>query len=153
MANTSEDESPLKFSTDPVTSVCTALISTQQAVPLAQGLDLPSLEGLSEQEASKARALLVKYQNLFAKSEADLGCSNLISHDIHVMDDIPVRQPYRRLPPSQYEVVKAHIRIERQDAQGCLPTSPDRRVSGCLKWGLLVLHIGPSEWVQSGPSI
>lgn len=64
VANTAEDDSPLTFSTDPVTSVCTALISVQQAEPSVQGLDLPSFEGLCEQEASEARALLVKVSTL-----------------------------------------------------------------------------------------
>lgn len=39
----------------------------------------------------------------------DLGCTNLISHDIPLLDDVPVRQRYRHIPPSEYEAVKAHI--------------------------------------------
>lgn len=34
---------------------------------------------------------------------------NLISHNIPLLDDVPVRQRYRRIPPSEYEAVKAHI--------------------------------------------
>lgn len=39
-----------------------------------------------------------------------MGCTNLITHEIPLTDHTPVRQPYRRLPPSQYETVKAHIK-------------------------------------------
>lgn len=41
--------------------------------------------------------------------DGDLGCTELISHDIPLVDDVPVRQRYRRIPPSEYEVVKGHI--------------------------------------------
>ena len=32
-----------------------------------------------------------------------------LSHEIPLLDDAPVRQRYRRIPPSEYEEVKAHI--------------------------------------------
>ena len=32
-----------------------------------------------------------------------------VSHDIPLLDETPVRQRYRRIPPSEYETVKAHI--------------------------------------------
>lgn len=35
--------------------------------------------------------------------------SNFISHDNPLVDDIPVRQRYRRIPPSEYELVKENI--------------------------------------------
>ncbi len=38
-----------------------------------------------------------------------MGCTSLISHDIPLLDDVPVRQRHRRVPPSEYEVVRAHI--------------------------------------------
>ncbi len=45
---------------------------------------------------------------VFSKNDGDLGCTNLISHEIPLLDDIPVRQRFRRIPPSEYEVVR-HI--------------------------------------------
>lgn len=33
----------------------------------------------------------------------------MLAHDIPLLDDVPVRQHYRRIPPSEYEVVKEHI--------------------------------------------
>ncbi|KAL0152450.1 hypothetical protein M9458_052173, partial [Cirrhinus mrigala] len=67
------------------------------------------LSVLSEEEQGKVRALLEKYVPVFSTHDGDLGCTNLISHDIPLLDDIPVRQRFRRIPPSEYEVVKAHI--------------------------------------------
>ncbi|KAI4874713.1 hypothetical protein NFI96_007692 [Prochilodus magdalenae] len=48
------------------------------------------------------------------------------NHEIPVVDDIPVRQRYRRLPPSQYEQVKAHIQelVDREMVRvSCSPYS------------------------------
>lgn len=35
--------------------------------------------------------------------------TNFISHDIPLLDDVPVRQKYHRVPLSEYEEVKNHI--------------------------------------------
>lgn len=69
-------------------------------------LDLPALEG---EEVERVKSLLRKYQSVFASHENDLGCTNLLSHDIPLLDETPVRQRYRRIPPSEYEAVKSHI--------------------------------------------
>lgn len=55
------------------------------------------------------RSVLQQYTPVFSAHEGDLGCTNLISHDIALVDNVPVRQRYRRIPPSEYEVVKEHI--------------------------------------------
>nr|XP_055029293.1 uncharacterized protein LOC129418561 [Misgurnus anguillicaudatus] len=67
------------------------------------------LSVLSVEEQSKVRTLLHKYSSVFSLHDGDLGCTNLISHEIPLFDEVPVRQRYRRIPPSEYEVVKAHI--------------------------------------------
>lgn len=46
---------------------------------------------------------------MFSAQDGDLGCTNLIAHKIPVLDEVPVRQRYRRIPPSEYDAVKAHI--------------------------------------------
>jgi len=53
--------------------------------------------------------LLHKYSGVFSDHEGDVGCTNIISHDIPLVEEAPVRQRYRRIPPSEYEAVKAHI--------------------------------------------
>lgn len=67
------------------------------------------LAPLSAEEQSKVRSLLFKYSSVFSTHDGDLGCTNLINHEIPLLDDVPVRQRYRRIPPSEYEVVKEHI--------------------------------------------
>ena len=69
-----------------------------------------SFPGFSEDQARQARQLLHKFSHVFASSDSDLGCTNLICHEIPVVDGVPVSQRYRRIPPSQYEEVKNHIK-------------------------------------------
>lgn len=57
----------------------------------------------------KSVALFAWYESIFSKGDGDLECTSLNVHEIPLVDDAPVRQPYRRIPPSQYETVKAHI--------------------------------------------
>ena len=57
----------------------------------------------------EVRALLNQFSSVFSAHDGDLGCTNLISHEIPLLDDAPVRQRYRRIPPSEYELVKDHI--------------------------------------------
>ncbi|XP_062404413.1 uncharacterized protein LOC134094507 [Sardina pilchardus] len=72
-----------------------------------QALDLSVL---LENEQEQVRAFLLKHESVFSAFEGDLGCTNLIAHEIPLLDDKPVRQRYRRLPPSDYDAVKAHLR-------------------------------------------
>lgn len=72
-------------------------------------IDAVALGALPDEEQTQVRTLLKRYQSIFAVNESDLGCTNLISHDIPLVDDTPVRQRHRRIPPSEYETVRAHI--------------------------------------------
>ncbi len=45
----------------------------------------------------------------FAKHEDDIGRTTTVKHHIHTTDDIPVKEPYRSIPPSQFEEGKEHI--------------------------------------------
>ncbi|RVE58875.1 hypothetical protein OJAV_G00198510 [Oryzias javanicus] len=81
--------------------------AVSQTVPAQIG-DI-DLSRLSAEEQEEVRSLLSRYSSVFSAHDGDLGCTNLISHDIPLLDDTPVRQRYRRIPPSEYEVVKEHI--------------------------------------------
>ena len=67
--------------------------------------DLPG----TENERNMANELFRRYADVFAKSDDDLGCTDIIRHRIRTVDDAPVTTPYRRIPPSQLEEVKNHL--------------------------------------------
>ncbi|CAI5643241.1 unnamed protein product [Oreochromis niloticus] len=88
-----------------------ATVSSQTVVSSVQDkIAAIDLSTLTAQEQGHVRSLLYKYSGVFSDHDGDIGCTNLISHDIPLVEDTPVRQRYRRIPPSEYEAVKAHIR-------------------------------------------
>lgn len=72
-------------------------------------IDALEVTGLSAEEQGRVRALLKDYSSVFSAHDGDLGCTNLVTHDIPLLDDTPVKQRYRRIPPSEYEAAKEHI--------------------------------------------
>lgn len=48
--------------------------------------------------------------SLFLSShDCDLGCTNLIAHEIPLPNETTVLQQYRGIPPLEYKAVKAHV--------------------------------------------
>ena len=73
-------------------------------------LDRVELGHLSPEHQVSVRQLLGKHVAVFAEDDEDLGFTDTVKHRIITTDDVPVRQPYRRIPPTQLEEVKEHIR-------------------------------------------
>ena len=49
--------------------------------------------------------LLVYFEDIFAKNEADIGKTHLITHDVDTGDAKPVAQSIRRQSPDEYEAM------------------------------------------------
>ena len=64
---------------------------------------------LESSHRQKLMDVLNRRHNAFAKHEDDLGRTTTLKHAIHTTDNIPVKQPYRKIPPTQLEEVKEHI--------------------------------------------
>lgn len=88
---------------------CVAVIQSLSVEQNALDLSRLSWPALSPDQQQDGKALLQQYSTVFSQGEGDVGCTSLIEYEIPVVDDAPVRQRYRRLPPSQYDQVKAHI--------------------------------------------
>lgn len=71
-------------------------------------LDRLRIGGTSEQQVELVE-LLRRYADVFAVCEEDLGYTDRVKHEISLVDDTPVAQPYRRIPPNQVEEVREHI--------------------------------------------
>ncbi|KAG1933989.1 interleukin-1 receptor accessory protein-like 1-A [Pimephales promelas] len=93
---------------------CTVFIEqsnvSQSGVTAAQQVQTLNFPLLNVEQEGKARRLLDKYSSVFVEGSEDVGYTDLIEHPIPLLDDAPVCQRYRRLPPTQYEEVKAHIK-------------------------------------------
>ncbi|KAI3367436.1 hypothetical protein L3Q82_026298, partial [Scortum barcoo] len=55
------------------------------------------------------RAVAHQEKQLAELEDEDLGYADKVQHEIHLTDDVPVTQPYRRIPPTQYSEVREHI--------------------------------------------
>ncbi|KAK3731801.1 hypothetical protein QZH41_007622 [Actinostola sp. cb2023] len=58
---------------------------------------------LNADEKTKTHALLSKMSYVFAKDDKDLGCTAAVRHEILLTDNVPTREPYRRVPPGQLQ--------------------------------------------------
>lgn len=79
------------------------------ATTLPEQIESVELGALTAEEREQVRALLREFQGVFSTHEGDVGYTNLLSHEIPLSDNIPVRHRYRRIPPSEYELAKTHI--------------------------------------------
>ena len=92
--------------------LCTEVTMSSQAGQVSKISDIIQsfeLTNVPDAERAKVRSLLTKYQSVFSTGEGDLGCTNRLEHEIPLLDEVPVRQRFRRVPPSDYDSVKAHI--------------------------------------------
>lgn len=113
-----------------------------ERIPILSQIESLDLGALADADKEQVRSLLRKYHNVFSTHEGDLGCTCLISHEILLMDKIPVRQPHRRLPPSENDVVKSHIN-QLLEARVIRESCSSYASPIVLVQGLFVFYHGP----------
>ena len=69
-----------------------------------------NMDDLNEDQQNRIASLLQKWLPIFSKGPTDLGNTDLIQHEIHLQDDTPFKDPYRRIPPALYEEVREHLK-------------------------------------------
>lgn len=85
----------------------TAHMPPQTVVSTLQDqIEAVDLSQLPNADQGRLRSLLREYTSVFAAHDVDLGCTKLISHDIPLVDHVPVKQRYRHIPSSDYEAIK-----------------------------------------------
>lgn len=67
-------------------------------------------EDLNKVERETIFNVLQKWTPIFSKGPTDLGSTDLIKHEIHLKDDTPFKDPYRRIPPALFEEVREHLK-------------------------------------------
>ncbi|KAK7878057.1 hypothetical protein WMY93_031278, partial [Mugilogobius chulae] len=79
--------------------------STSSELPTGVNL-LGHRADLSEAQQEELKALLQKWEKVFAQHEEDFGRTNLVQHQIPTGDAAPIRERYRPIPPMLYKEVK-----------------------------------------------
>ena len=64
---------------------------------------------LTEEQKKPFFGLLMKYQNVFAKSKYDLGRTTIVQHEIDTGDHRPIKQAPLRMPLNKKEVVRKEV--------------------------------------------
>ena len=65
---------------------------------------------LTVEQKEQVRHFINKWEGIFSKScSTDLGRTNLIEREIHLEDDQPFKEPYRRIPPALIQEVREHL--------------------------------------------
>ncbi|KAI8519781.1 hypothetical protein Bbelb_030380 [Branchiostoma belcheri] len=72
------------------------------------GLDLSQAD-LADDQKQKLGELLAKHKNAFSTGPYDVGHTTVLEHDIPTGDAAPIREPYRRIPPTLYQDVREQI--------------------------------------------
>ena len=47
---------------------------------------------------------------MFSQSLTDLGRTNLVEHEIHLQNEQPFKEPYRKIPPALVDEVREHLK-------------------------------------------
>ena len=72
-------------------------------------IDISGTKEFGEDYYQKAKALFIKYQNTFNRTDMDLGRAANVKHHIILTDPIPFKERYRRIPPQLYDEVRNHL--------------------------------------------
>ena len=85
------------------------LITCEPTTAPSQPIPCPEFDGTTSQKL-KLQELLNKHSEAFMKNSLDLGYTDAVYHHFRTIDDEPVAQPYRRIPPHQLHEVQKHLK-------------------------------------------
>ena len=79
--------------------------------PRKELLDLVTIdeEYLTPEELEISRNIIQQNEDVFSKSDTDIGHTNIATHHIELSDEMPFKQRPRNIPPSMYAEVKEHL--------------------------------------------
>ena len=72
------------------------------------GIHLPK-DNLSPGELNK-NIRKGKWKHIFSTGPTDLGFTDLIVHEINLVDETQFKEPYRLIPPALFEEVRQHLK-------------------------------------------
>ena len=91
---------------------------------LFQQLDLFSLERWSKENQAATHALISEYHDIFSLEPEELGCTDLLIHEIRVVDEEPFKERFKRIPPPMVDKVWAHVKEILEVGANCPSLNP-----------------------------
>ena len=75
-----------------------------------ENVSIPKCEGeITEDKIDCVKGLMANYQDIFSKSDIDVGHSTSVKHRIDLYDETPFKQRHRRIPPAMLDEVRDHL--------------------------------------------
>ena len=99
-------------------------VPSQDLTSIIPSLDIADISLKTEEQANKLASLFHEHKEVFSKNSLDYGCTSTVKHAIPLLDDQPFRLPYRRIPPSQFQTVKDHLKDMVSFGAICKSCSP-----------------------------
>ena len=100
-----------------------------------------NVDGFSSDHTEQIDQLLSRWKHIFSTGITDIGRTNLVEHEIKLHDNIPFREPYRRIPPGMYEEVRQHLKemleigaIRKSSSPYCSNVVLCRKSDGSLRF-------------------
>lgn len=85
-----------------------SLSSSEQIEDIISKIQLP--DDIGEDEKQDCLNLLNSYRDIFSTGATDIGTTDKVKHRIELLDEIPFKQKYRRVPQALVEEVRTHIK-------------------------------------------
>jgi plasmid maintenance system killer protein len=71
--------------------------------------DFTELANCLPEDVDSVKGFLKKWKHIFSKNKKDIGCTDVLHHRIDLIDDTPIKQSARRIPPNMIEEVRQHL--------------------------------------------
>ena len=84
-------------------------LTKEQRDKLFSKLDLTGYDDWTQDQHDMMDAVIERYHHIFAVEDLELGCTDLVKHEIKLTNYVPFKERYRRIPPHQYGEVRKHL--------------------------------------------
>lgn len=92
----------------------------KQNIEIPVGIDLEE-SNINDKQKEQLKHFLPRWKDTFSTSVTDLGNCNLVKHEIKLIDNEPIKEPARRIPPALFQIVKEHLQ-EMMEAGAIRPS-------------------------------
>ena len=84
-------------------------MTKEQRDKLFSKLGLTGYDDWTQDQCDMMDDVIERYHHIFAVEDLELGHTDLVKHEIKLMNYVPFKERYRRIPPHQYEEVHNHL--------------------------------------------
>ena len=85
-------------------------VGTEDAEEFLEKFKLESLaHRVPDEVVSELKTLLLKWKVVFSQNDLDYGRTDAVKHEINLVDETPIKQRHRRIPPGMFEDVRKHL--------------------------------------------